>query len=122
VAFDAIFGQVKKIAQVMSEIAESSQRQHAGVARVTGSADTIRDGAQAGAATAEETAAAATELAAQAASMREMTATFSLGNDTPSPRNAQPARRSANGNGHANGNSRANGNGRPHDYSLGRFS
>jgi methyl-accepting chemotaxis protein len=122
VAFDAIFGQVKKIAQVMSEIAESSQRQHAGVARVTGSADTIRDGAQAGAATAEETAAAATELAAQAASMREMTATFSLGNDTPAPRNAQHARRSANANGHSSGNGRPNGNGRPHDQSLGRFS
>jgi len=80
VAFDAIFEQVKKISQVMAAIAESSQKQHAGVARVTASADTIRDGAQSGAATAEETAAAATELSAQAASMREMTASFRLGN------------------------------------------
>jgi methyl-accepting chemotaxis protein len=78
VAFNAIFDQVKKIAQAMASIADSSQAQHAGVVRVTASADTIRDGAQSGAATAEETAAAATELAAQAASMREMTASFRL--------------------------------------------
>jgi methyl-accepting chemotaxis protein len=92
VAFDAIFEQVKKIAQVMADIAESSQKQHAGVARVTSSAGTIRDGAQSGAATAEETAAAATELAAQAASMREMTATFRLGGSTPNaPRHGGPA-------------------------------
>ena len=113
VAFDAIFGQVKKIAQVMSDIAESSQRQHAGVARVTASADTIRDGAQSGAATAEETAAAATELAAQAASMREMTATFRRGNGPLASPRANPSaaqNRSSGGrapqgsrNGHANG-------------------
>jgi methyl-accepting chemotaxis protein len=112
VAFDAIFGQVKKIAQVMSEIAESSQKQHAGVARVTGSADIIRDGAQSGAATAEETAAAATELAAQATSMREMTASFTLGNaeHEESPQRAGRSRRT-------------NGNGARHaGYALERFS
>jgi methyl-accepting chemotaxis protein len=107
VAFDAIFEQVKKISQAMATIAESSQKQHAGVARVTSSADTIRDGAQAGAATAEETAAAATELAAQAASMREMTATFRLGDaGTSSPRpGTAPGGRARGGarNGHANG-------------------
>jgi len=130
VAFDAIFEQVKKIAQVMADIAESSQKQHAGVSRVTASAGTIRDGAQSGAATAEETAAAATELAAQAASMREMTATFRLGGSTPNAPRQGAA--SANGyatgartrtigrNGHSNGNGHAysNGNGyalTPHD-------
>jgi methyl-accepting chemotaxis protein len=114
VAFDAIFEQVKKIAQVMADIAESSQKQHAGVSRVTSSAGTIRDGAQSGAATAEETAAAATELAAQAASMREMTATFRLGGSTPNaPRQGGASAngyatagrsRSAKRNGHSNGN------------------
>ncbi|HEV8548605.1 MAG TPA: methyl-accepting chemotaxis protein, partial [Polyangiaceae bacterium] len=125
IAFDAIFGQVKKIAQVMADIAESSQRQHAGVARVTSSADTIRDGAQSGAATAEETAAAATELAAQAASMREMTATFRLGSVAAPTRAAEPAmtrfapqrpqssaqngRANGHGNGHASNGHRSNG-------------
>ena len=126
VAFDAIFEQVKKISQAMADIAESSQKQHAGVARVTSSAGTIRDGAQSGAATAEETAAAATELAAQAASMREMTATFRLGGSRPNaPRHGAGAGTghatngrtgSATRNGHSNGNGHAysNGNGFAH--------
>jgi methyl-accepting chemotaxis protein len=78
VAFNAIASQVKKIVQVMAEIAESSRQQHAGVARVSASAETIRTDAQAGAATAEETAGAAAELAAQAQAMQEMTAQFSI--------------------------------------------
>lgn len=79
VAFGAIAAQVEKIARAMTEIAESSKKQHAGVARLSTSADSIRDDAQNGAATAQETASAAAELSAQAAAMRQMTSTFTLG-------------------------------------------
>lgn len=129
VAFDAILEQVKKIAQAMAAIAESSQKQHAGVARVTSSADKIRDGAQSGAATAEETAAAATELAAQAASMREMTATFRFGESgANAPRHAAPAgnqpaasraRHGRNGYSNGNGNGHSKGNVHPAFGDLG---
>jgi len=116
-----------EIAQGMGEIAESSQQQHAGVARVTGSADTIRDGAQSGAATAEETAAAATELAAQAASMREMTSSFELGDGSDAERAhrgpAKAPRRASNGRGNARPNGSGNGNAHQHPhFSLERFS
>lgn len=81
VAFQAIAGQVKKIAQVMAEIADSSQKQHGGMARISTSSDAIREHAQNGAATAEETAAAAAELSAQAEAMREMTSQFQFGHE-----------------------------------------
>jgi methyl-accepting chemotaxis protein len=76
VAFQGIAGQIKQIAQVMAEIADSSQKQHGGMARVSSSSDAIREHAQNGAATAEETAAAAAELSAQAEAMRSLTSQF----------------------------------------------
>jgi methyl-accepting chemotaxis protein len=93
IAFDAIAGQVKKIAEAMTQIAESSQKQHAGVSRAASSADSIRDDAQSGAATAEETASAAVELAAQSNSLRQMTGDFTLGRGQALPARPEHATR-----------------------------
>jgi methyl-accepting chemotaxis protein len=84
VAFDAITGQVKKIVQMMATVADSSQEQHAGVARITSNADAVRQHAQNGASTAEQTAAAAAELSAQADSLRGMTGQFTFGQSSVS--------------------------------------
>jgi methyl-accepting chemotaxis protein len=91
VAFEAIATQVRKIAQVMAEIADSSQKQHGGMARVSSSSDAIREHAQNGAATAEETAAAAAELSAQADAMRSMTSQFTF-SDAAASAPAAPVR------------------------------
>lgn len=89
VAFQGIAGQIKKIAQVMAEIADSSQKQHGGMARISSSSDAIREHAQNGAATAEETAAAAAELSSQAEAMRSLTAQFRFGNGPLQSRNSR---------------------------------
>lgn len=79
VAFSVIAEQVAKITSSMTQIASSSQKQHASISRVASSADSIRGDAQNGAASAQEAASAAAELAAQATSLRQMTANFVLG-------------------------------------------
>ncbi|HVY27772.1 MAG TPA: methyl-accepting chemotaxis protein [Polyangiaceae bacterium] len=87
VAFQGIATQIKLIARVMAEIADSSQKQHGGMARISSSSDAIREHAQNGAATAEETAAAAAELAAQAEAMRSLTSQFRFGEQQLQARN-----------------------------------
>jgi methyl-accepting chemotaxis protein len=79
VAFSVIAEQVAKITSSMTQIASSSQKQHASISRLASSADSIRGDAQNGAASAQEAASAAAELAAQATSLRQMTANFVLG-------------------------------------------
>ena len=79
VAFEAIGKQVKKVVEVIAEIAESSQQQHDSVARINKGVDTVSRETQQGAAATEETASAAEELAAQAEMMRSLTAQFRLG-------------------------------------------
>jgi len=132
VAFEAIGKQVKKVVEVISEIAESSQQQHDSVARINKGVDTVSRETQQSAAATEETASAAEELAAQAENMRTLTSQFRLGQSAPAAHTPKPAARRAgarpaavrppslpkarpaasngNGNGHANGN--ANGAGR----------
>jgi methyl-accepting chemotaxis protein len=78
VAFNAIAGQIKKVVEVMKEIAESSRQQHAAVARVSASVDSVARDAQTSAATADEAASAAEELSKQAELMRETTSQFEL--------------------------------------------
>jgi hypothetical protein len=63
----------------MKEIAESSRQQHAAVARVSASVDSVARDAQTGAATADEAASAAEQLSTQAELMRETTSLFQLG-------------------------------------------
>jgi methyl-accepting chemotaxis protein len=129
VAFEAIGKQVKKVVEVISEIAESSQQQHDSVARINKGVDTVSRETQQSAAATEQTASAAEELAAQAENMRSLTSQFRLGQAAPAayqPKPAATARRGAPrgaarpptlpkaavrsaANGHANGS--ANGNG-----------
>jgi methyl-accepting chemotaxis protein len=78
VAFNAIANQIKKVVDVMKEIAESSRQQHAAVARVSASVDSVARDAQTSAATADEAASAAEELSKQAELMRETTSQFEL--------------------------------------------
>jgi methyl-accepting chemotaxis protein len=79
VAFEAIGMQVKKVVEMITEIAESSQQQHDSVARINKGVDTVSRETQQGAAATEETASAAEELAAQAEMMRALAAQFTLG-------------------------------------------
>jgi methyl-accepting chemotaxis protein len=93
VAFDAIGKQVKKVVEVISEIAESSQQQHDSVARINKGVDTVSRETQQSAAATEETASAAEQLAAQAENMRTLTAQFRLGTSTPAAYSPKPATR-----------------------------
>jgi methyl-accepting chemotaxis protein len=78
VAFEAIGKQVKKVVEVIAEIAESSTQQHDSVARINKGVDTVSRETQQSAAATEQTASAAEELAAQAENMRTLTAQFRL--------------------------------------------
>ena len=91
VAFDAIGKQVKKVVEVIAEIAESSQQQHDSVARINKGVDTVSRETQQSAAATEETASAAEELAAQAENMRTLTSQFRLGQSAPAAYQPKPA-------------------------------
>lgn len=78
VAFEAIGKQVKKVVEVISEIAESSTQQHDSVARINKGVDTVSRETQQSAAATEQTASAAEQLAAQAENMRTLTSQFRL--------------------------------------------
>ncbi len=129
VAFEAIGKQVKKVVEVIAEIAESSQQQHDSVARINKGVDTVSRETQQSAAATEETASAAEQLAAQAENMRTLTSQFRLGQSAPAayspkpaarragarpaavrppalPKATRPAASNGNGNGHANGSGR----------------
>ncbi|MES1186639.1 MAG: methyl-accepting chemotaxis protein [Myxococcales bacterium] len=93
VAFEAIGKQVKKVVEVISEIAESSQQQHDSVARINKGVDTVSRETQQSAAATEETASAAEQLAAQAENMRTLTSQFRLGHTPPAQYSAKPAAR-----------------------------
>ncbi|RYZ09565.1 MAG: methyl-accepting chemotaxis protein [Myxococcales bacterium] len=91
VAFEAIGKQVKKVVEVIAEIAESSQQQHDSVARINKGVDTVSRETQQSAAATEQTASAAEELAAQAEAMRGLTAQFRLSRAKPAAPGARPA-------------------------------
>jgi methyl-accepting chemotaxis protein len=78
VAFEAIGHQIKKVVQVISVIADSSQQQHDSVARINSGVHTVSHETQQGAAATEEAASAAEQLAAQAETMRSLAAQFRL--------------------------------------------
>jgi len=90
-AFEAIGKQVKKVVEVIAEIAESSQQQHDSVARINNGVDTVSRETQQSAAATEQTASAAEQLAAQAETMRSLTAQFRLGQSKPASFAAKPA-------------------------------
>ncbi len=93
VAFEAIGKQVKKVVEVIAEIAESSQQQAESVARINKGVDTVSRETQQSAAATEETASAAEELAAQAENMRTLTSQFRLGQSAPAAYSPKPAAR-----------------------------
>jgi methyl-accepting chemotaxis protein len=93
VAFEAIGKQVKKVVEVISEIAESSQQQHDSVARINKGVDTVSRETQQSAAATEETASAAEQLAAQAENMRTLTSQFRLGQAAPTAYSPKPSAR-----------------------------
>jgi methyl-accepting chemotaxis protein len=95
VAFEAIGKQVKKVVEVIAEIAESSQQQHDSVARINKGVDTVSRETQQSAAATEETASAAEELAAQAETMRGLTSQFRFGAGTTPVAYKPAARRGA---------------------------
>jgi methyl-accepting chemotaxis protein len=102
VAFEAIGKQVKKVVEVIAEIAESSTQQHDSVARINKGVDTVSRETQQSAAATEQTASAAEQLAAQAENMRTLTSQFRLGHiahpghaTKAAPRRAQGAARPA---------------------------
>ncbi len=136
-AFEAIGKQVKKVVEVISEIAESSQQQHDSVARINKGVDTVSRETQQSAAATEETASAAEQLAAQAENMRTLTSQFRLGQSAPAAYSPKPASRQRAGarpaavrppalpkarptasNGHANGNGHGHGNGHANGRDL----
>jgi methyl-accepting chemotaxis protein len=90
-AFEAISKQVKTIADVIAEIAESSQQQHASVARINRGVNTVSRETQQSAAASEQTASAAEELSAQAETMRSLVQQFQLGRHSllPAPARAK---------------------------------
>jgi methyl-accepting chemotaxis protein len=77
-AFETISAQVQGVVDAIREIAESSEKQHEGVARIKQSTDAISRETQQGAAMSEETASASDELSAQAEAMRALTGRFQL--------------------------------------------
>jgi methyl-accepting chemotaxis protein len=91
--FEAIGKQVKKVVEVIAEIAESSAQQHESVARINKGVDTVSRETQQSAAATEETASAAEELAAQAENMRTLTSQFRLGQSAPASYTQKPAAR-----------------------------
>ena len=101
IAFGAIASQIKKVVEVMKEIAESSRRQHAAVTRVSESVESVASDAQTSASSANQAANAAKQLTKQAELMRETTSRFELeldaGDDRPRPesavRRAEPKQR-----------------------------
>jgi hypothetical protein len=93
IAFEAIGKQVKKVVEVIAEIAESSQQQHDSVARINRGVDTVSRETQQSAAATEQTASAAEELAAQAETMRTLTSQFRLGQARPAAPLGKPARK-----------------------------
>jgi methyl-accepting chemotaxis protein len=94
-AFEAISKQVKNIADVIAEIAESSQQQHASVARINKGVNTVSRETQQSAAASEQTASAAEELSAQAEMMRALVQQFRLERQAPTLGSKARAKRPA---------------------------
>ncbi len=82
---EEINGQVKKVSEVMAEIAAASEQQSAGVSQVNIAVEQMNQVTQQVAANAEESASAAEELSGQAEEMRGMVASFQI-SSTPAVR------------------------------------
>jgi methyl-accepting chemotaxis protein len=75
---DEIEGAVRKVSEVMREIADASELQRDGIAQVTAGVDQLNQVVQQTAANAEQSASAAEELNSQASEMRSLVGSFRL--------------------------------------------
>jgi methyl-accepting chemotaxis protein len=90
-SFDAIRGDVAKVADVVAEISAASQQQVEGVAQINGAIDQLNGATQQVASNAEESASTAEELSSQAAVLNSMVSRFKLEHDAGSVRAAAHA-------------------------------
>jgi methyl-accepting chemotaxis protein len=80
-SFDAIRGDVAKVADVVAEIAAASQQQVEGVTQINGAIEQLNGATQQVASNAEESASTAEELSSQAAVLKSMVSSFTLEHD-----------------------------------------
>ena len=90
-SFDAIRGDVAKVADVVAEISAASQQQVDGVTQINGAIDQLNGATQQVASNAEESASTAEELSSQAAVLNAMVSRFTLEHDAGTVRAAAHA-------------------------------
>ncbi len=78
-SFQEINGQVRRVVEVMAEIAAASEQQREGVSQINTAVESMSQVTQDNAATTEQSAAAAEQLSGQAEAMRGMVAEFNFG-------------------------------------------
>jgi methyl-accepting chemotaxis protein len=94
-ALGEIVTRVKKVTDVMTEIANSSREQASGIEQVNKAVTSMDTMTQQNAAMVEEASAAAQTLSAQATGLTKLIAHFRRSESTPSNRNIEPGTRSA---------------------------
>jgi methyl-accepting chemotaxis protein len=90
--FEEINTQVRKVGEVMAEIAAASEQQDQGINQINTAADQMNQVTQQTAANAEESAASAEELSGQAQEMKSMVASFKLTEVAPGQGTQDPSR------------------------------
>jgi len=91
---DEIVGSVKRVTDIMSEIAAASQEQSSGIDQINQAITQMDDVTQQNAALVEEAAAAAESLQDQAAKLAESVSVFKLDGGSYRPQAERPAHRS----------------------------
>jgi methyl-accepting chemotaxis protein len=76
---------VKKVTDIVAEIAAASREQHSGIAQVNKAVGQMDEGIQQNAALVEQAAAASEAIAAQAQSLHKLISHFIVGSDAPAP-------------------------------------
>ncbi len=89
--FNEITDRVKKVVEVMEEIAAASDNQSRGVSQINGAVDEMARVTQHNAATTEQSAAAAEELSSQAAAVQSLVRDFHTTSSDAEPRAVRPA-------------------------------
>ncbi|WP_275712207.1 methyl-accepting chemotaxis protein [Dechloromonas hankyongensis] len=83
---EEVVGSIKRVARIMSEIADASREQTAGIEQVSQAVSQMDEVTQQNAALVEQAAAAAESLEEQAHNLAQAVANFHLGDDRPAPR------------------------------------
>jgi methyl-accepting chemotaxis protein len=91
---EEVVGSVKRVSDIIGEIAAASDEQRAGIEQVNGAIVQMDQVTQQNAALVEEAAAAADAMQDQARELAQLVATFQIGHDSPTPavRTANPSR------------------------------